>query len=767
MRCWCLVIAGIVFVPACKEETPRGLPADHHQGPDATHVRVGEPARSAQPLVLARLTSQLANGAGGHGPLGILDEIFDAAVVPPFFEQRAKFKVPPAGGTLAFRYTLTGGGAKVGKRKGCVRGAQFQITLEAAGASNPPPVIYEDELVERMPWVSKTVDLSKWSGEDVTARFRMSYLSAPRRTCAGTNGVWADVHLVGLTKQHKPRERLPNIWIVVVDTLRHDALGHIGGPMAASTPRMDKLARASYRFKNAWSTAPWTLVSMISLLTGEYYHMGMEDYIGVSQTSWPEGHTSIAEHLQKGGYRTFGMVANPYMNLPIFLRGFDGYFVIHHDNEQRIIDLLPGFLDDRRAGQPKFIYLHLMAPHLPYCFHKGITERYLKEASIKGEVKGCDEIDRDMKLWTDRSRRLFLPLYKGEVEVADRMVGKILDIISKEDKRADNWVFLTSDHGEELLDHGGFEHGHTLYEELLQVPLLIRPPVNNKQQTAPQALDAPVSLVDIAHTVAELARLKPLDTRGGRSLIGAMRGDKIPPGRTRLASGPLYGDPRYAIRTGGLKRIWTNPKMGGTFEEFDLQKDPKEQDPVRRVGEGAGSIPYGELGMFQQLAGSGWAIVRIQFGSVQDGPMKLRFRFDGEVELLTRKPEQAGLRLTSTKPQGTPLWELTRESGDAGEAYLQLKGIHERTGWIEATIEQRGRPVASSKVSWPYGTELLGNKAKVPTPWDNYNAHAVERKSPAVGEICISWHWPQVSGASTPNANKDLIKRLKSLGYIQ
>lgn len=766
------VMIGLALVSACKQEDSVDLAAETRRKADPARVPVTKPGPSTQPVVLARLTSQLATWAGGPGPLDILGEMVEAVIVPPLFQQTITFRVPRSGATLAFRYATLGLTVNKANQEGCVRGARFQISVGRAGGSEPPRVVFKDSLIDMGRWVSQSVDLKRWSDEEITASFRMSYFNKPRPTCKGIKGAWGEVRLVGQADPAKARARLPNIWIVVVDTLRNDALGHVGGPMAASTPRIDALARTSYRFSNAWSAAPWTLVSVISMLTGEYYEIGSEKFVGINRFTWPKGYLSIAKLLQKAGYRTIAMIANPWMEIQGgVIHGFDAYHTIYKDGDKRITELVPGYLDNRRANQPKFFYLHLISPHLPFCKHKGISERYLKEAGVKGEVARCEEISRDVRSWTDRQRQLILPLYKGEVEYVDQVVGRILDTISKEDKHAENWVFFTSDHGEELLDHGGFEHGHTLYEELLHVPLIIRPPNSGKAQMAPRVIGDPVSLVDIAHTVAEVAGLAPLNTRGGRSLVGVMKGAKLPLGRTRLASGMLYGPPRNAIRSGGQKRIWTeaqkDKKKKASYEEFDLLKDPRELKPLKRQREGEGHISDSELGMVRHLVSSGKAILHVQVGARRGKRFKLKLNFEGELELLAGTSKHSGFRVTRTQTQGARLWELTGSSDSAGQAFVQLKGINERMGLLTARIEHNGAAVAHGRVSWPHGTEFKGNSARIPTPWDNFSVCTVKQIPPTADTITVSWHWPTESSLTTPHANRPLIKSLKSLGYIQ
>jgi hypothetical protein len=140
-------------------------------------------------------------------------------------------------------------------------------------------------------------------------------------------------------------------------------------------------------------------------------------------------------------------------------------------------------------------------------------------------------------------------------------------------------VILLSDHGEELWDHGGFEHGHTLYEELLRVPLIVRAP-----GVSAARIDAPVSLLDVAPTILELVGAPPVPAADGRSLVPLLRGDSGAAASFAardLAFGrPLYGPEAWGVLHGAEK--WTVRE--GDEDLFDLAADPGERRDLARAG---------------------------------------------------------------------------------------------------------------------------------------------------------------------------------------
>jgi arylsulfatase A-like enzyme len=128
---------------------------------------------------------------------------------------------------------------------------------------------------------------------------------------------------------------------------------------------------------------------------------------------------------------------------------------------------------------------------------------------------------------------------------------------------------LTADHGEEFGEHGGAFHAVTLYDEVARVPLMIAAP-----GIAPRAVDAPVSLLDVAPTLLELVGGEGLGDAEGRSLVGAMRGGALDV-RPVFAESVRYGRGVRSVVSGGYKLVYE--ARAGTYELYDLARDPGEQ----------------------------------------------------------------------------------------------------------------------------------------------------------------------------------------------
>jgi arylsulfatase A-like enzyme len=220
---------------------------------------------------------------------------------------------------------------------------------------------------------------------------------------------------------------------------------------------------------------------------------------------------------------------------------------------------------DAAKASPLFLWLHYSDPHEPYLEHPGAP------ATGAGD--------------SARAR------YEGEVAFVDEHLRGLLVNVQKRVGLERTLVVVTADHGEEFGEHGGEFHGATLYDEILRVPLLVAMP-----GIAPRRVDAPVSLLDVAPTIVELAGGGggALDAVDGKSLAGVMRGDAAE-ARPVFAETIRYGRGSRAIVDGQWKLIYEG--RARTWELFDLGKDPGEQRVVTDEEPGVTTRLAGEFGI--------------------------------------------------------------------------------------------------------------------------------------------------------------------------
>jgi len=288
-----------------------------------------------------------------------------------------------------------------------------------------------------------------------------------------------------------------NIILITLDTTRADRMGFLGST-AGLTPNLDKLAKDSAIFTQAFSQAPLTTASHATILTGTYPQYHKVDDAGVAlDKSLPYAPVI----LRASGYRTAAFVGSvildPKAGAPGFDRGFGMYdagFQARGPNQDRystierrgggVVAHATQWLKQRPRTQPFFLWVHLYDPHAPY----DPPEPY-------------------------RSRFASQP-YDGEVAYTDAIVGKLLDELRSEKLYDDAIVAVMADHGEALGEHGERGHGIFLYAPTIHVPLLIKLP-NGKGAK----IDARVELVDVLPTVLQAAGVATPKTVQGVSLM--------------------------------------------------------------------------------------------------------------------------------------------------------------------------------------------------------------------------------------------------------
>jgi arylsulfatase A-like enzyme len=394
-----------------------------------------------------------------------------------------------------------------------------------------------------------------------------------------------------------PTER-PSVIVVLVDTLRADFLGTYGfdGPVS---PAIDALAKESVQFEHAFAQAPWTKPSIASLFTSlapdthrVLSHDGKYgDAEHASTEALPQEAATLAESLQQAGYATAAFVANPWLLRDHgFAQGFDVF-----DQRQGgplppragvMLDAARKWVDARPKGQPFFAYVHLMDVHGPYDAPAADYEA-VRESPGLGPSRPLDDATLAQlrpylrrASWVDgttaRDLRNWRAHYAAGVHALDRQLGAFLAELAKSGVLERTVVLVTADHGEELADNGGWDHGFRLYEHQLHVPLIVRPPGGAKGGRRVQEI---VSLIDVMPTLLGRAGVTPPPSVQGRDLSPLLAGADAGAGAGEsFASGVKWSPEMHSLRAPGWKLI--DDARAGSVEVFDLTADPTEQRNV-------------------------------------------------------------------------------------------------------------------------------------------------------------------------------------------
>jgi arylsulfatase A-like enzyme len=371
-----------------------------------------------------------------------------------------------------------------------------------------------------------------------------------------------------------------SIVLVVVDTLRADMVDATRTDGTPLMPRLRALAARGVRFTTAVAPSPWTLPSTTSIMSGmnPYRHRVGRMIGGVPAPGDPAA-SHLGPALRAAGYQLAGFVNNPYLR-PYYGFGL-GFlrFGRYHGNARDGVAAARGWAD-RHGGRPFLLLLHLMDPHWPYDAPAGFGD-------ARRPCAECDDLGTlQYHVTSDAVHAEVRRRYAAEVAFTDAALGDFYDALTADGRLAHAWFIVVADHGEELWDHGGFLHGHTLYDELLRVPLVIVPPPG--ESTPPgQVVDAQVRIEDVAATLIDIAGL-PADTAGGaptldgRTLLPLITRAAAPDAPRPVVAGFLQipGGLRYAVRTPHRKLINPTAPGGGWPVLFDLDKDPHETTNV-------------------------------------------------------------------------------------------------------------------------------------------------------------------------------------------
>lgn len=395
----------------------------------------------------------------------------------------------------------------------------------------------------------------------------------------------------------------PNIVFVVIDALRADRLGVYGGP-TENSPAIDAIAREGATVERAIAQAPWTQPSVASLLSSVYpsvhgvddFHWAMEATFGDEPkvAVLDEIFPTLPEVLRANGYRTAGFVANPFLDAAFgFARGFDHFDASFAAIAAPGIDVntaARAWLDRRDRAAPAFLYLHYMDVHGPYDAPAEIleplldaveraepTERLSRSAERRlGYLHTFPAVmprpDRHTKL--SRYREYWIARYDAGVREMDGHLAALRAALEAAGVWRDALVIVTSDHGEALFEHGFWDHGHSLYDAELHVPLIVRWP---GVIPAGRRVQATVQLIDVMPTILDQLRIPAPEGLQGRSIARDLTDGAASEPALAIAEA-LKGQPEArAIYAGGWKLI---EEADARSTMYDLVVDPRERRDV-------------------------------------------------------------------------------------------------------------------------------------------------------------------------------------------
>lgn len=386
----------------------------------------------------------------------------------------------------------------------------------------------------------------------------------------------------------------PPVVLLTIDTLRADVLSAYGGPV--KTPNLDALAADGILFERAYSTAPWTKPAMLTMLSGLSPFVHGADRM---ESAPPPNLPLIGAAMQRSGRETAAFGYNGFLTargsaglLPtgfdlfeigpsspspttLSTRVFGDYLPSRYRRTETTEGVTEAALERlaEREAAGFFLWVHYYDPHGPYeppaRFSPGgapidpVGEDLLSALRI-GSIEPTPEIAARLRA-----------AYEGEVRLVDENVGRLIKALKDAGVYDEALIVISSDHGEELLDHGSVDHGHSFWEEHIRVPLAIKPPASAADiPEAGTRIAKIVSTASVAPTILDICGLlDDPEAFSAASLRAAWESPEAP--AIAFSTAPYALADREAVIFGDYKYIrWTR------FDRerlFNLSRDPGER----------------------------------------------------------------------------------------------------------------------------------------------------------------------------------------------
>jgi len=384
----------------------------------------------------------------------------------------------------------------------------------------------------------------------------------------------------------------PNVVMVVLDTVRRDRMSCYGYPRK-TTPFLEDLSHRCAVYTNAYSTTCWTLPAHASFFTGLFAiaHGAHHEHLWLDSDI-----PTLAEILEDADYDTIGYSENPFVSPQTNLsRGFR-QFTVRSSFEQPPTHTFLEQVLDAHQDRPFFCFMNLLSAHQPYQNAGPFLGRYLSDEAYATQY-GYEFLEMLMKEELDKKwLRHLSEHYDATVRYADYCVEHMVRALEGKGQWGKTLFIVTSDHGENLGEHGLLEHQLCLYETLVRVPLLIHYP----GEDGPQGEDPRLTqLTDLFPTVLRLAGVDlPARAHQAKCLLDAQAGLDEEGAFFENYRYPIFGDyatlpaaklpPPEALNSPRMQRFDRRLKAvchngmklirgsDGRDELYDLSSDPQE-----------------------------------------------------------------------------------------------------------------------------------------------------------------------------------------------
>ena len=450
---------------------------------------------------------------------------------------------------------------------------KFKVAISNREGSkeSSPATVFERTVTIPNRWQTTRIDLSAYAGKSVVMEFALAgekkglwgYWGAPVvRSHPATEASLAASG--GSQAGRKPR----GVIFLVIDTLRKDHLNIYGYPRETLV-HLKKFAQEGVAFNHAISQATMTKISIPSMVTSLY---PLSHTVLGFEHGLPASAKTIAEVFREEGYATVAYSSVPFTGKANNMhQGYDELHEVasisdseyHSKTARHYVDRLIPWIEEHRDA-PFFVFLHLFDPHSPFRPRPpydtiwgapGSKDRLAElEADMrKKEIRtGMDNMPTKADYLKTGNKpeellKIYTDWYDGSIRGVDAEIGRLLEALREMGLEQDTLMVWATDHGEEFWEHGRLFHGHSVYGELNQVPLVFHWP-NNPEIRKGVMVDQQIENIDIMPTILALAGIHGPTNMQGRSLVPLLNGSGTAswqelPAITQAMVGPLDGPP--------------------------------------------------------------------------------------------------------------------------------------------------------------------------------------------------------------------------------
>jgi arylsulfatase A-like enzyme len=375
-----------------------------------------------------------------------------------------------------------------------------------------------------------------------------------------------------------PGRPVKNVVLYLIDTLRADKLQPFNPRSRVRTPGLARFVEQAAVMIGAHTQENWTKPSVATLLSSLY---PWQHNAVTTEAVVPAAVRMLPELLGERGFYTGAFIANGYVSDRFgFRQGWSTYRNYVREGRRNAAQYVAAdvleWLDARPTDKPFFLYVHTIDPHVPYKPPRSFLEMYDPDpysgvVDFSGDNELLEKIKAGRIPLGPRDRQRLEALYDGEISYHDVHFNAILEGLRRRGLEDDTMFIIVADHGEEFWDHGSVGHGHSVYEELLRVPMVVKLPGTTFGAVR---IDDAVGLVDVMPTVLEaLGQPLPPDL-AGTSFLPLLRGEPADAPRATV-SGFMEGwrtvvVGRYKLIHRTIERMMVH----------DLAADPGEQTDI-------------------------------------------------------------------------------------------------------------------------------------------------------------------------------------------